>query len=76
MYKEFQRKRHLEKRKVPRPLPKVSFVEPEVTKDYSEKKNLEYLTEFQMYLKYKNIILNTTWDGLLFSTCVDDRTNQ
>lgn len=38
MYKEFQRKRHLEKRKVPRPLPKVSFVEPEVTKDYSEKK--------------------------------------
>lgn len=29
-----------------------------------------------MYLKYKNIILNTTWDGLLFSTCVDDRTNQ
>lgn len=40
MYKEFQRKRHLEKRKVPRPLPKVSFVEPEVTEDYSEKKKL------------------------------------
>lgn len=38
MYKELQRKRQLEKRKVPRALPEVSFVEPEVTKDYSEKK--------------------------------------
>lgn len=54
MYDEFQRKRYLEK-KMPRSLPKMSFVEPKIIQ---KKKILEYLKEFQMYLRYKNIILH------------------